>query len=246
MSTRAGERGMTMVEVTIVVAILAMAVAVVVPALSNVGRAELRTASAKLAGTIRATYDSSALNGVPYRLVLPLDKHVIKVEEGTAGGPKGGAVAGMAALLSGGMRLPPAAESEGKDSSKDGAPKEAPPPAELLALFGDGAAGGGSGGAGSDSGGGGSGDGGSEGIAKFHSAGHDLELGDDVRVLDVWVEGMSKPLLEGTAYLNFYAHGYTDRAIIHLTNEAGDIFSIKVKALTGKTEIVGEYVEVPK
>ncbi len=222
-----------MVEVTIVVAILAMAAAVVLPALSNIGRAELRSSAAKLAGTIRATYDAAALNGVPQRLVFVFDKHVVKVEEGSAGGPSGSGLADMAALLSGGL-APPSVDI-GPEDAEGEVPKEVEPPREIMSLLGLNPEGD------DDEEGGGT-----LGIAKFHSAGHDLELGEEVRLLDIWVEGMSQPLREGKAFLDFYPHGYTERAFIHLTNEAGDVFTIEVAPLTGKTEIHNEYIEAPK
>ena len=40
--------------------------------------------------------------------------------------------------------------------------------------------------------------------------------------------------------------GYTQDALIHLEDSERRVFTIKVSPLTGKTEIVDSYVEVPK
>ena len=74
------QRGFTLVEATITVAILALAVSVVIPAVSNITRAEMRETAGILAGTVRSLYDQAALSGQTYRLVLNLEKNTISSE----------------------------------------------------------------------------------------------------------------------------------------------------------------------
>src|SRR5262245_26618313 len=57
-----------------------MAVAVVIPAVGNLSRADLRKDASMLAGTMRATYDAAALSGEHHRLVFELGQRVIHVE----------------------------------------------------------------------------------------------------------------------------------------------------------------------
>lgn len=223
-STVAGERlraafGFTLLEVTVTLAILALAAAVIVPALAGVSRAELRSAAGKLAGTVKATYDSAALGGRSYRLAFDFEHQTVRVEADTSSLSPGGGLAGLAKVFTGGI---PSLE-EGANA------EEVPPPADLLSLLGASEA-----------------DGSGAGLSRFQSAGRDFVLPEGIRLLDVWIEGMSQPASEGTPYLPFFAHGYTENALIHLTNEDGAVFTVRVSALTGRAEVVDSYVEVPK
>lgn len=229
-------RGFTLVEACITVAILALAAAVVVPAVGNVGLAHLRQGASQLAGTVRATYDSAALSGQSYRMVFDFSNpSVVKVQEGAAAGSSGSPFGGLTALVMGG-------------ALNDAEVKEVPPPAELLALFGGTL---GSGGdetlLGDDAGSVGAG---------FSPTKHDLTLPRGIKVADVWIEGMSKPAREGVVYLEFFPSGYTRNAIIHLTDKDEEkdpdeekserYYTVKIAALTGRTEIFGQYVEAPR
>ena len=73
-------RGLTLVEITITVAILALVAAVAVPTLNNLGIVELRSTTAKIAGTIKSTYDNAALSGQTHRLAFHLKEGRIDVE----------------------------------------------------------------------------------------------------------------------------------------------------------------------
>lgn len=215
-----GERGFTLVEAMITVGILVLAAAVVIPSLGQASRAELRSTAGKVAGTIRATYDSAALGGRSYRLAFDLDQQVVRVESDQSSVASADGALGLAQMMLAGGQAP-VTESGGID--------EVPPPRELLALFGEAVD-----------------EEGASGLAQFQNADHDLELPDDVRLMSVWVEGMSQPADKGTVYLQFFPHGYTDRALVHLTEEGGAIFTVKVSALTGTPEVTDSYVEAPQ
>jgi general secretion pathway protein H len=64
---------MTLIEVSVTLAVVALMLAVAVPALSAVTRAQLRQKSGQLAGAIRSLYGSTAIAGHTCRLVLDLD-----------------------------------------------------------------------------------------------------------------------------------------------------------------------------
>src|SRR3954470_8936188 len=66
-------RGMTLIEVGIAMAIAAGLIALAIPAISNVARAQLRQKSGQLAGGIRSLYGATALGGHSCRLVLDLE-----------------------------------------------------------------------------------------------------------------------------------------------------------------------------
>ena len=219
-------RGMSLIEITVTVAIIMLASAIVIPSVGNLFRANMRATAAKLAGTIRATYDSAALSGQHYRLVFVFNDPVVNVEVGQERTTGGAGLLGFAALLSG------AGASGGSLDERERETEQVEPPKDVMKLF-----------MGKDAhdteddvG----------GMISFSSAGQSLDLGKGVRLLDVWLEGMRQPANEGTVYLPFYPHGYTHKAIIHLTDDDGTIFSIVVKGVTGQTEIDNKYVEVPK
>jgi len=66
-------RGLTLIELGVVLCVAGLMLAVAIPALSAVTRAALRQKSGQLAGGIRALYGAAAIAGHTCRLVLDLD-----------------------------------------------------------------------------------------------------------------------------------------------------------------------------
>ncbi len=223
--------GFTLIEAVVMVAIIALVAAVVVPTMAGYSRAELRRAAAELAGAIRSTYDEAALTGATYRMVFPLGKSAAKAR----------------------IRLEKTAEPFAFDPEALGkAQDEAPKPGTGLKLLGmdipidtsalaeeDGAqnplaallqpaA------AGQDA------------VSTFSPAGEARELGDGIRVLDVWVEGVDHPETEGESYLYFFPSGYTQRALVHLQDEDDHVYTLLVQPLTGEVRLEDRYVEAKK
>ena len=73
-------RGMTLIEISIVLLLIAVLMGMVVPSVSNITRADLRATSRKLAGTIRFTYDLAVRKGTVFRVVMDLDEGSFWVE----------------------------------------------------------------------------------------------------------------------------------------------------------------------
>jgi general secretion pathway protein H len=67
------DRGMTLIEIGVALCVAGLMLAVAIPALSAVTRAQLKQKSGQLAGGIRALYGASAIAGHTCRLVLDLD-----------------------------------------------------------------------------------------------------------------------------------------------------------------------------
>jgi general secretion pathway protein H len=67
------DRGMTLIEIGVALAVAGLMLAVAIPAFSAITRAQLRQKSGQLAGAIRALYGSAAIGGHTCRLVLDLD-----------------------------------------------------------------------------------------------------------------------------------------------------------------------------
>ena len=246
------EQGYTLIEATVAVAVLALSLSVVLVSFSA-ARADLRKATGMLTGTIRATYDAASLTGQTHRLVFSFEKdeetganlnHTVKVEATEAilsfdedsnpltrgarstaesGGLGLGLGVGTGGFGFGGMGMDANDFDDELDEIED-----LGPPSALSALIGlgDRAE--------------------AEAVSVFSSIDKDLDLGDDVHVLDVWIEGTGEPVDEGVVYLYFFPHGYTREAYIRLEDDDGVVFTVRVHALTGKVEMFPEYKEVPK
>jgi general secretion pathway protein H len=245
--TASSRAGFTLIEAAITVAILALALGVVLASYST-GNAELRRAAGMLSGTIRASYNSASLTGQVHRLAFSFEKDeetgtyqnsMVKVEASeqllnfdeeqnplVRGANAGGNATGGFGLGIGDFAFAGRDANE-LDDQLD-ALEDAGPPSTLQAILGlkQQAQ--------------------EESTATFSGTEHDLDLGSSVHVLDIWVQGMSEVASAGVIYLYFFPHGYTQDAVIHLEDDDGAVFTVQVHALTGKTEVFPEYMEVPK
>lgn len=228
---------MTLIEVTITVAIIALVSAVAVTSVSSISKAELRAQSSKLAGFIRQTYDDAALTGQTHRLVFDFESKVVTsaatdqvlaFEPGSNVLAEAGKAGAELRALSGiAEELLSAAQEQGV-SGELGQPMTT---SALSALFDINSLAERAGMAEEE---------------RFTDTDRKLELGEDVHLFDVWIQGMGEPATEGKVYLYFFPHGYTQDAIIHLADEGGDQFAVRVSALTGKTRIESGRMEIPK
>ncbi len=102
---RRGERGFTLIELSIVILIIAIVTSIALPRLRSVTAAELSAAARRLSATTRYLYEESALRGAPLVLFFDLDHQeywVAHSEEGT------GQLVEDTDLLARRVRLPPA------------------------------------------------------------------------------------------------------------------------------------------
>lgn len=72
--------GFTLLEMSIVLFIIALAVTLVLPLLGKVGDADLHSAGRYLAGTIKYVYNEAVLEKTAFRLVFDLDHNSYQVE----------------------------------------------------------------------------------------------------------------------------------------------------------------------
>src|SRR4051812_5571399 len=66
-------RGMTLIEIGVALCVAGLMLAIAVPALSAVTRAQLRQKSGQLGGAVRSMYGAAAIAGHTCRLVFDLD-----------------------------------------------------------------------------------------------------------------------------------------------------------------------------
>jgi len=230
-------RGFTLVELSITIALIAMIAMVAVPSVTNASRYDLRKQGLSLSTLIRQVYEEAILSGDVHRLVFDAGKETITLQktEGmvqlepdrleVAAKPPIAETA-LASGLAMAMGAPSAGGEEGGDDIIGG----------LIASMGlslpepsaD--------------------DDGESGLVApgFETIETELDLGDTVKIKDVWVDGAGMPESAGTRALFFFPSGETQRAFIHLEAENGDELTLKVHPLNGKTEILPGYVEAPK
>ncbi len=73
-----------------------------------------------------------------------------------------------------------------------------------------------------------------------------VTLPEEISFQGVWVAHQSDRVTSGKAYLYCFPTGLTERAVIHLTNEDKEIYTVWVEPLTGKVTVYPYYVEVPE
>ena len=72
------------------------------------------------------------------------------------------------------------------------------------------------------------------------------ELPDDVYLDAVWAKHQPEVYTGGTAFLYFFPHGETETAYIYLARNEDDVFTVIVDPITGRTQVLGERIEVPR
>jgi general secretion pathway protein H len=225
-------RGLTLVEITVALAIIAVLFAAVVIGVGALTGAKAKQASTDLGGTIRALYDTAALSGKTCRLVFELPEP--KEEDG--------AVTWRAECAKGNLAVSARRDEELKDvrasrtKSKDQVTEEArfrrldrdeaPSVQELQAREKARV----------------------EEVAKFSEfssgevASHTLPPG--VR-LEVWTSKQRAAVKSGPAFLYFFPQGYTERARVWV-RQGTNVWTLTISPLTGKTVIHAEDLEVPR
>lgn len=223
------DRGFTLVEATITIAVIALIAAVAIPSIGNVTRLSLRKSSMMLAAMIQATYDDAALTGDTHRIVFNMTEGTIQVQRsqktfrlqpGTnalVAATKAPTTmgAGLEAMMAG-VNLEEGWDEPEPEEGESGT-------AATAALFSIGGLQGGDGG--------------------FTDTEKSLKLEDSVKILDVWAEGSDQAVSSGETSLIFFPHGYTQDAMIHLEDENSRVFTIKVWSLTGRAQVLDGYVE---
>lgn len=226
-------RGMTLIEVTIALAIAATLFAAVVIGIGALTGAQAKESTTQLAGVVRALYDSAALTGRTCRLVFELPGE--KDEDGAVTYRAECAKGARTALKDRDRELRELDRREKRDqASKDDQDfrsrrldsDDAPTVQELMDREKQRV----------------------DDQAKYADyADDDVQehtLPSSVR-LSVWTRHQQKPVSSGPAYLYFFPQGFTERAQIAV-KQGSNVWTLTVQPLTGKVAVVPDELEVPR
>ncbi|NIQ94104.1 MAG: prepilin-type N-terminal cleavage/methylation domain-containing protein, partial [Desulfuromonadales bacterium] len=71
------EAGFTLIELTLVIALLGLLLGLVMPRLPAIGENRLEASARRIAGMVRYLYNEAALSGLEHRLTFDLDKNAL-------------------------------------------------------------------------------------------------------------------------------------------------------------------------
>ncbi len=210
-------RGLALIEVLIVVALVAMLTAMVVSGTGLLSGTRQRTAATLLMTGIRMGITHSNTTGLPSRLVMDLDKHAVLLEE-TSGRMLRRVGEDDEEDATAGAEPATEAEREAREETErilEG-PREPPPRFSPVASF----------------------DPGADDLSKGRPLGRGIEF------VSVQTEHDTEPRIDGRAYLYFWPGGGTEKAVIQIRRHGEtEGISIVVSALTGRANIVRGAVE---
>jgi len=218
---RSAARGLTLIEVLIVMAIVALILGAVVVGSGQLGSSRLRHSSTMIAGAIRVGFSRASATSKSVRLVMDFTENEIWLEEGDQPmlvQSKDITGTGGAAAATGAEKL--AIEEGSRIVKGPTAPRVSFKEIDAMGLA-------------------------ASTPGKGHKA---LERG--IKLREVQTGHDDEPRREGRAYLYFWPGGQTERASIQLkvgeANEEKDAISLLVAPLTGKVTVKDGAVVLPK
>ncbi|AGC44208.1 prepilin-type N-terminal cleavage/methylation domain-containing protein [Myxococcus stipitatus DSM 14675] len=232
---RRAQRGLTLIEISIAIIIIAMLFSAAVMGIGSLTGAKAKGAAGELAGTIRSLYDSAALRGKTCRLVFEIPEpkeekatryHAECAESGvTTARDRDNALRDENRERERSRR-----DSRGGDRDErrsylttggDTPSTQDLMDSEKVRV---------------------------ENVSRFSSfTSEELparELPEDVRI-SIWTRQQREAVDSGVAYLYFFPQGYTEKAYVYVS-QGDNVWTLDVSPLTGKVNIVDEALEVPR
>jgi general secretion pathway protein H len=215
------QRGFTLIEVMVVMAIVGGLAATIVVGAAGLRRSEMKRTAARLAGAMRFCFDRALTTGRTYRLVLDLDAQKYWVE-----------VTDDRYLLP--VDKQRALEEEDEEKRKREGEAEPPKPSvgssDLAAL-------------------GAPGDLSARLPRARFSEYKNAALGTAslgrAHILGVWTGGAAERQTEGKAMLYYFPQGFAERAIVHVGTADAVEFSLVQHPLTGHVAVDASEIEAP-
>ncbi len=211
------QKGFTLVEILLVMAIMGLMITISVAGTSYYGTASLKESSSKIAARVKQLYERAMLEQKHIRLVFDIEKNVYYAEETQEYFALENEKLTQEETLQNEQEKQEMKKTFDEDSAS-----------ELLSeyekikqkyLLGP-------------------------AFAKIEGElGEEVSLSGDTKFLRIWIEHQSEPYEAGLTYLHFFPTGFTERAVMHLKNDE-EVFTIKIEPLTGRTKVYNEELTI--
>lgn len=227
---RRAPRGLTLIEITIAIAVVAVLFAAVTFSVGAITGARAKTSAGELAGVIRSLYDTAALRGKTCRLVFEMpdpkaDEGVVRYHAECAAGAVTTTPDREALLRADNERREDEAKGR-RDRRERRDASETPSLDELMAREQERV----------------------EQSSRFSNYTSEeippRELPSGV-TLSVWTRHQREPVEKGVAYLYFFPQGYTEKAQLYV-RQGDNVWTLSIAPLTGKVSVAAEALEVPR
>ena len=206
-------RGFSLIEIMIVLVMVGVAMGATVMSYRSVDRTSAKANASRLGASIRYTYDRAVTTGGYYRIVLDLTANKYWAEKSDerfylVRDKEEAPGKGKAPDEEARERRLKEEEDAHKQQLTGLAAQLQPPPAPRRARF----------------------------QSFKDSAMPKVDL-KGARLRDVNTLRQAEPYKEGKAYLYFFPDGHTERAVIHIEDSQGDVYTLQVHPLTGHVEV---------
>jgi prepilin-type N-terminal cleavage/methylation domain-containing protein len=197
---------MTLIEILVVIAIIALLAGGIAFGFNAVPRAKLRAGSLRLANTFRFAYIHALTTGRTTRVSFPLGTGQISVED----------TEDVHTIERRDPNRPGTAEDVEAEARRDAQAMSDLRPCAPRAMF----------------------------TALPPRTFRPLPR-EDVVITRLYSPHDPEPREQGTGHVYFFSGGLTERAVVHVRNTRGEIFSVALSPLTGRAEIFDRPVEPP-
>lgn len=231
------QRGLTLIEIMVVLAIVALATGGVALSFRQVSRTTAKSNAARLAAAVRYLYDQAIVSGRYYRLTLDFGKNTYFAE---AADDRFYLVAGKEQSPGRGEAFDADAEQKKREAEQakerenvQGLAKQLqPPPSQKRAHF-----------------------------QNFKDTTLPQVSMRGAWVRDIYTPRQKEPYTRGRAFLYFFPDGHTEQAIIHVASgkrpanedeeaerarDPDDVYTLIVHPLTGRVELLNGDVDPPR
>ena len=222
---RSERAGLTLIEITVALAIAALVVGAGVASINALTDADLRSSAIELTGAIKFTYDRAIMEKRTQRMAFDIGKGLwwidytddpFSIDSERARGKSGADSPGEEDEEKKGEK----AESLDEIFERTDDPQE-----EVKQAMEGGKA---------------------SAFAPDDAAGPPKRLPGTISFSKVWTGHQEEPFTEGVAYMHFFRSGFTEPAQIELTDGDGEFITLKVYPLTGRVRMYRKQIEAPK
>ncbi|MBI4509988.1 MAG: hypothetical protein HY698_10170 [Deltaproteobacteria bacterium] len=207
---------MTLIEIMVVLAIIALLGFAVSMGVGKVRKTELRSAAGRLATALRSAFDRASTTGAHHRVVIDLDEQVFRVER-----------------CEGKVRLRRSINEEKEEEQNEQAELAAPSPEGTVEAAVAAA---------SQS----LGHGSCASVKGDMGKPRQLPKKRSIGVSKVYVAHLEEPAEEGKVSVNFFPLGHAERAVIEVADDDDNVFSLVVHPLSGRVQIVPDKWQHPE